>query len=142
MAVAFEEEMNALKLVSGPDGKPQLVHEPYLQVSCSVRYCHTHATRWLKLSGWGKGGKGALLGGLENQEGLAPGGLGIKGRAGWCNIEVWGAGMEGALGRANCLNKQESRLPHQAAYTHGHPKAKKTLLLFWQVSSSLCQRCN
>ena len=33
MAVAFEEEMKALKLVPGQNGKPRLVDEPYLQVS-------------------------------------------------------------------------------------------------------------
>lgn len=32
MAVAFEEKMNALKLVPGPNGNAQLVSEPYLQV--------------------------------------------------------------------------------------------------------------
>lgn len=44
MAVAFEEEMNALKLVSGPDGKLRLAEEPYLQVSCRVDTCHARAT--------------------------------------------------------------------------------------------------
>ena len=43
MAVAFEEEMNALKLVSGPDGTPQFVDEPYLQVSGKSGHCCTHA---------------------------------------------------------------------------------------------------
>lgn len=42
MAVAFEEEMPALKLVPGPNGNPQLVDEPYLQVGCSQLPCTVH----------------------------------------------------------------------------------------------------
>ena len=35
MAIAFEEEMHALKLVPDPDGIPMFVDEPYLKVSCA-----------------------------------------------------------------------------------------------------------
>ena len=39
MAVAFEEKMHPLKLVPGQDGKPRLVDEPYLKVSCMQPPC-------------------------------------------------------------------------------------------------------
>lgn len=35
MAIAFEEEMHALRLVPDPSGTPKFVDEPYLQVSCA-----------------------------------------------------------------------------------------------------------
>ena len=42
MAVAFEEEMHALKLVPDPSGKPQFVDEPYLQVNMTQPLCIVH----------------------------------------------------------------------------------------------------
>ena len=68
MAMAFEEEMNALKLVSGPDGRPQLVDEPYLHVSGRTVSSHMHArgieAAWIECAGgWGlQGGLGKTRG--------------------------------------------------------------------------------
>ena len=56
MAVAFAEEMNALKLACGPDGTPQLVDEPYLKVSSRVGSCHMHSRGGQGCKGGGGGG--------------------------------------------------------------------------------------
>ena len=64
MAVAFEEEMNALKLVSGPDGRPQLVDELYLHVSGRAVSSHMHA-RGVSIECAGGGGLQGGLGGTR-----------------------------------------------------------------------------
>ena len=52
MAVAFEEEMHALKLVPDPSGKPRFVDEPYLQVNMTqpLRLVHDAMCRLQAMS--------------------------------------------------------------------------------------------
>lgn len=130
MAVAFEEEMNALKLVDGPDGKPQLVHEPYLQVSlsCRVGNHHTHATNWLRPSVWGKG-RGVSAWGAGSREALHQRGWGQDGlHEGESRlVQHRGLGCQGegrALVGQTTQEERHSRCPHQANQA-AYPIARK-----------------